>query len=211
MSKKNIVENIESSTISADTNEIDKIDNNPKTQSKTQSKKDKLDFGDEMKVGVISKGNKAKEQTIVGQKETKKKIVVKEYNELGQRLTKKGLIDKRPEQSKKNLEKSSRYKEIIAKKNEDKLNKPVLTPYAESSDSDEELEFEIETIIQPASMPPLQVQPIPFIQEEVAKRKKMDDEMFHLKQENQKLKDNFHFNKHLQRIDMMARQTKISF
>jgi len=211
MSKKNIVENIESSTISADTNEIDKIDNNPKTQSKTQSKKDKLDFGDEMKVGVISKGNKAKEQTIVGQKETKKKIVVKEYNELGQRLTKKGLIDKRPEQSKKNLEKSSRYKEIIAKKNEDKLNKPVLTPYAESSDSDEELEFEIETIIQPASMPPPQVQPIPFIQEEVAKRKKMDDEMFHLKQENQKLKDNFHFNKHLQRIDMMARQTKISF
>ena len=91
------------------------------------------------------------------------------------------------------------------------MNKPVLTPYAESSDSDEELEFEIETIIQPASMPPLQVQPIPFIQEEVAKRKKMDDEMFHLKQENQKLKDNFHFNKHLQRIDMMARQTKISF
>jgi hypothetical protein len=208
MSKKNIVEDIESSTITADTKEIDKINNKPKTQSK----KDKLDFGDEMKVGVISKGNKAKEQTIVGQKATKKRILVKEYNELGQRLTKKGEIDKRPETSKKNLEKSSRYKEILAKKAEDKLNKPVLTPYAESSDSDEELEFEIETIIQPASMPPPPIlQPIPFIQEEIAKRKKMDDEMFQLKQENQKLKDNFHFNKHLQRIDMMSRNVKISF
>lgn len=210
MSKKNIVQTIESSTIIVDTKETDKIDNKPKTQSK----KDKLDFGDEMKVGVISKGNKAKEQTIVGQKATKQRILVKQYNELGQRLTKKGEVDKRPITSKKNLEKSSRYKEIIAKKNEDKINKPVLTPYPES-DSDEELEFEIETIIQPASMPPpppiLQAQPIPFIQEEIAKRKKMDDEMFQLKQENQKLKDNFHFNKHLQRIDMMSRNVKISF
>jgi hypothetical protein len=189
----------------------EKIEENVNTTEKNQ-----IDFEQEMKTGCISKGNKPKEATIKGQKVIKTKTIVKQYNEAGQRLTKKGTIDRRAETSKLNMLNSTRYKEILAKKQEEKEknSEPVLTAIVESDDdSDDDLEFSIETVEQPDEIKP--VAPIPasnhYIENEVEKRKKMDEDMFKLKEENQKLKDGIYFNDHLQRIDRMSRIVKLKF
>jgi hypothetical protein len=69
------------------------------------------------------------------------------------------------------------------------------------------LEFSIETVDVPEEIKPFVPIPVavelpnPFIQNEIEKRKKMDDEMFKLQEENKKLKDGLYFNNHLQTID----------
>ena len=177
----------------------------------------KIDFEQEMKTGCISKGNKPKEATITGQKAVKTRTIVKEYNEKGQRLTKKGTVDRRAETSKQNMLKSARYKDILAQKQQEKKSQPILTAIVESDDSDDELEFSIETVETPEPIRPTAPVPVEipltnmYIQKELEKRKKMDEEMFKLQEENKKLKDGLYFNAHLQTIDRMARVVKLKF
>jgi hypothetical protein len=178
--------------------------------------KNKIDFEQEMKTGCISKGNKPKEATIKGQKVIKTRTIVKQYNESGQRLTKKGTIDRRAETSKLNMINSTRYKEILAKKQKEKEKKkePVLTAIVDTDDSEDDLEFSIETVEQPEEIKPIapiQAVPNEYIEKEIEKRKKMDEDMFKLKEENQKLKDGMFFNNHLQQIDRMSRIVKLKF
>jgi hypothetical protein len=190
-----------------------------KIEKSTDSKKDnKIDFETEMKTGCISKGNQPKESTITGQKAVKTRTIVKQYNEQGQRLTKKGTVDRRAETSKQNMLKSARYKDILAKKQEEKKSQPILTPIVESDDdSDDDLEFSIETVDIPeeikqvAPTPVAPPQPNPYIENEISKRKKMDEEMFKLQEENKKLRDGIYFSNHLQTIDRMARVVKLKF
>jgi hypothetical protein len=185
-----------------------------KIEKSTDSKKDnKIDFETEMKTGCISKGNQPKESTITGQKAVKTRTIVKQYNEQGQRLTKKGTVDRRAETSKQNMLKSARYKDILAKKQEEKKSQPILTPIVESDDdSDDDLEFSIETVDIPEEIKPVAPpQPNPYIENEISKRKKMDEEMFKLQEENKKLRDGIYFSNHLQTIDRMARVVKLKF
>jgi hypothetical protein len=186
-------------------------------KSDEPKKNNKIDFETEMKTGCISKGNKPKEATITGQKAVKTRTIVKQYNEQGQRLTKKGTVDKRAETSKQNMLKSARYKDILAQKQQEKKSQPILTPIVESDDSDDELEFSIETVDVPEEIRPSAPVPVavplsnPYIENEIEKRKKMDEEMFKLQEENKKLKDGLYFNNHLQNIDRMARVVKLKF
>lgn len=182
-------------------------------QKKLKIRSGGLPFGDEMEIGVISKGSRAKTKNTDNIKT--KKIIVKNYNEQGQRLTKSGKIDKRVETCIKNLEKSSHYKEIIAKKNALKNDKVVYTPIVhDTDDSDDDLNFEIETeeVEKPVENPvekPV-VNDI-LINLEIEKRKKFDEKMFNLENENKKLKDSLIFNNHLTNIDRMSRRVKILF
>ena len=179
-----------------------------KNIEKKETKTGKVQFETEMKIGLISKGKVAKETTHQDQKKkqaetvTKVKTIVKKFNEKGQRLTKKGEIDKRSETSAINI-KTSRYKALLAEK------KPKRTAYVESDESDEsDLEFTIETI-EPTE--PVVPKSTPFIEKELEKRKKMDDEMFNLTEENKKLKQGLIFNNHLQSIDRMSRTVQMRF
>lgn len=194
---KNIEDKNENSGNSSDINEeimIDKVNKKPiKNNQKKKDNLQSLTLQDEMKADCIKKSEPV--NVVV-----KKKVIVKRYNENGERITKKGTVDQRGKQGQ--IQNTSRYKEILEKKKqtEKETKKVMLTPVVEDdTDSDECLDFEIETVENP------------IIKQEVEKRQKFDEEIFKLKQENEKLKENFHLNNHLSLISGMARKTKLKF
>lgn len=167
----------------------------------------KPEFQSELEKGLItkiSKNNKSKKTVYVNAKGQR-------VNENGELLTKRGQIDKRA-LNKAIGENSKKRWQQVAEKNKNPNVKIVATV---DSDSDSEPEFEIETIapVQPV-VPVIPIQPSSseiYIKQEEEKRKKMDDEMFKLKEENSKLKSGLVFNDHLNRISHLAKSVKLKF
>lgn len=171
----------------------------------------KPEFERELENGLITKINKIK---------NKKQVYVnakgQRVNENGELLTKRGQIDKRS-LNKAVGEVSKRHWQQVAEKN--KNPNPNVKVVATVDSSDSEPEFEIETIEPPPpppSAPPPSVPPQPtrtemFIKDEEEKRKKFDEEIFKLKEENTKLKSGLVFNDHLNRISHMAKSVKLKF
>lgn len=167
----------------------------------------KPEFERELEKGLITKIPKIK---------NKKQVYVngkgQRVDESGNLLTKRGQIDKRS-LNKVVGEVSKRHWQEVAEKNKNPNVKVVATV---DSDSDSEPEFEIETIT-PTPPPPVVEPPAQptrtemFIKEEEEKRKKFDEEIFKLKEENTKLKSGLVFNDHLNRISHMAKSVKLKF
>lgn len=148
----------------------------------------------------------------VKKKRTKTKKTPPLRNEKGIKLNKDGTEDKRSA----NFYNGPLYKSILARKKEAEetpKKKVVYTPIVES-DSDTDVEFEIE-LMQPAPTP------IPveqhngtneYLKKQEAEREKMLSEQIKaMELENKKLKDDFHFNSHLNRISLSARNMKLKF
>jgi hypothetical protein len=167
----------------------------------------KPEFENELEKGLITK---------LPRKSNKKTVYVnakgQRVNENGELLTKRGQIDKRA-LNKAVGEVSKKRWQQVAEKNKNPNVKVVATV---ESDSDSEPEFEIETIQPPVPPVPVPEPPKPsstelFIKHEEEKRKKFDEEIFKLKEENTKLKSGLHFNDHLNRISHMSKSVKLKF
>ena len=168
----------------------------------------KPEFESELEKGLITKLPKIK---------NKKPVYVngkgQRVNENGELLTKRGQVDKRSLMGPNSSEKLKKRWQQVAEKNKNTNVKVVATV---DSDSDSEPEFEIETIQPPVPPVPVPEPPKPsstelFIKQEEEKRKKFDEEIFKLKEENNKLKSGLHFNDHLNRISHMAKSVKLKF
>jgi hypothetical protein len=169
----------------------------------------KPEFQSELERGLITRvGNKTK---------NKKPVYVngkgQRVDENGTLLTKRGQPDKRsnPTHSGENLKK--RWQQVA----EANKNKNVKVSATVDSESDSEPEFEIETISAPAP-PVVETPPEPtpsrtelYIKQEEEKRRKYDEEIFKLKEENSKLKTGLVYNDHLNRISHLAKSVKLKF
>ena len=140
-------------------------------------------------------------------------------DEQGNKLKKDGTIDKRGETGMKNLQKSRVYQQILENKKLKESGKvAVLTPYVESSDSETEFEtkdikLELEPEPESISAPPVSKGGTDdFIRKQEAEREKMlADQLKAMELENKKLKDSFHYNSHLNRIQSLATNVKLKF
>jgi hypothetical protein len=91
----------------------------------------------------------------------------------------------------------------------------ILSPYPESSDSETEFEtkdIKLELEPEPAPAPPVSKGTDDFIKKQEAEREKMlADQLKAMELENKKLKDSFHYNNHLNRIQSLATNVKLKF
>jgi len=158
----------------------------------------------------------------VSQKKQKKPKPIKRHarptlmDEQGNKLKKDGTIDKRGETGIKNLQKSRVYQQILEnKKLKEKEGKvAILTPYVDSSDSEAEFETkDVKLELEPESAPaPVSKGTDDFIRKQEAEREKMlADQLKAMELENKKLKDSFHYNTHLNRIQSLATNVKLKF
>jgi hypothetical protein len=137
-------------------------------------------------------------------------------DEQGNKLKKDGTIDKRGETGIKNLQKSRVYQQILENKKLKESGKvAILTPYPESSDSEAEFEtkdIKLELEPEPAPTPAVSKGTEDFIRKQEAEREKMlADQLKAMELENKKLKDSFHYNAHLNRIQTLATNVKLKF
>ena len=160
----------------------------------------------------------------VSQKKTKKPKPIKRHarpslmDEQGNKLKKDGTIDKRGETGLNNLKKSRVYQQILEnKKLKEKEGKvAILTPYVDSSDSEAEFETkDVKLELEPEPTPapaPVSKGTDDFIRKQEAEREKMlADQLKAMELENKKLKDSFHYNAHLNRIQTLATNVKLKF
>jgi hypothetical protein len=119
-------------------------------------------------------------------------------NENGIKLTKDGKEDKRSL----NYYNGPLYKSILARKKEqtEPTKKIIYTPIVES-DSDSDVEFDIVPEVQPQATKSATASISPDYQAQLQA----------MELENKKLKDDFHFNSHLNRISLSARSMKLKF
>lgn len=161
-------------------------------------------------------------------KKVEKKLIVKKrrarpslMDENGNKLKQDGTIDKRPETGMRNLQKSRVYQKILEnKKLKESVGKvAVLTPYADTSDSETEFD-EIKLEIEPEqSSPAPTATPVvkgagteEFIRKQEAERERMlAEQLKAMELENKKLKDSFHYNTHLNRIQSLSTNVKLKF
>jgi hypothetical protein len=136
----------------------------------------------------------------------------------GNKLKKDGTIDKRGEAGIKNLQKSRVYQQILENKKlkESGEKVAILTPYVDSSDSEAEFEtkdVKLELEPEPAPAPaPVSKGTDDFIRKQEAEREKMlADQLKAMEMENKKLKDSFHYNTHLNRMQSLATNVKLKF
>jgi hypothetical protein len=164
----------------------------------------------------------------VSQKKPKKPKPIKRHarstlmDEQGNKLKKDGTIDKRGETGIKNLQKSRVYQQILENKKLKESGKvAILTPYPESSDSEAEFETkDIKLELEPEPTPPatgvasggVSKGTEDFIRKQEAEREKMlAEQLKAMELENKKLKDSFHYNTHLNRIQSLATNVKLKF
>jgi hypothetical protein len=160
----------------------------------------------------------------VSQKKPKKPKPIRRHtrpslmDEQGNKLKKDGTIDKRSETGMKNLQKSRVYQQILENKKLKEQNGKVavLTPYVDSSDSEAEFETkDIKLELEPEPAPtaaPVSKGTDDFIKKQEAEREKMlADQLKAMELENKKLKDSFHYNAHLNRIQTLATNVKLKF
>jgi len=130
-------------------------------------------------------------------------------DENGNRLTKKGKIDRRGETGLINLQKSKVYQMILENKRL-KENNPVpvvSTPYVDSSDSDTEFD-QVQLQIEPEPEQLIKTQTEEFLRKKQVERER---QLETIEKENQKLKESFHYNSHLNRLQMLSTNVKLKF
>lgn len=200
--------------------EIEKQKNDPVEQKPVEKEAPQINFSKNDKDETEIK--KELDMDAVSQKKPKKVIVIKRkarpslMDEQGNKLKKDGTIDKRGETGIKNLQKSRVYQQILENKKLKESGKvAILTPYVESSDSETEFDVEgkIELEPEPAPVPaPVSKGTDDFIRKQEAEREKMlADQLKAMELENKKLKDSFHYNSHLNRIQTLATNVKLKF
>lgn len=165
--------------------------------------KDEIDIKKELSRNVIEKKAKAPRAPRPYREKPKR-------DEKGNLLRKNGEVDKRGEQGLKNLAKSRVYQQILAnKKLKEEVGKvAVYTPFVESEDSEDEIEFDIQ----------LETPPEPPKKEDLEKERKIAEalsareaQVRAMEMENKKLKDTFHFNSHLNRLQQLSTNVKLKF
>lgn len=190
------------------------MEKDPPQIKNIKNNKEQTDIEKEMTMDAISQ-NKPK-KTIALKRIRRPSLM----DEQGNKLKKDGTIDKRGETGIKNLQKSRVYQQILEnKKLKEKEGKvAILTPYVDSSDSEAEFEtkdvkLELEPEPAPASVPaPVSKGTDDFIRKQEAEREKMlADQLKAMELENKKLKDSFHYNSHLNRIQTLATNVKLKF
>jgi hypothetical protein len=200
--------------------ELKSVEKDPPQIKNIKNDKEQTDIEKELTMDAIS------------QKKPKKTIAIKRkarsslMDEHGNKLKKDGTIDKRGETGLNNLKKSRVYQQILEnKKLKEKEGKvAVLTPYVDSSDSEAEFEtkdikLELEPEPEPAPAPATGVASggvskgtDDFIKKQEAEREKMlADQLKAMELENKKLKDSFHYNTHLNRMQSLATNVKLKF
>jgi hypothetical protein len=137
-------------------------------------------------------------------------------DEQGNKLKKDGTVDRRGETGIKNLQKSRVYQQILENKKLKESGKvAILSPYPESSDSETEFEtkdIKLELEPEPEPVPPVSKGTDDFIKKQEAEREKMlADQLKAMELENKKLKDSFHYNNHLNRIQSLSTNVKLKF
>jgi len=159
----------------------------------------------------------------VSQKKPKKPKPIKRHarstlmDEQGNKLKKDGTVDRRGETGIKNLQKSRVYQQILENKKLKESGKvAILSPYPESSDSETEFETkDVKLELEPEPTPaptPASKGTEDFIRKQEAEREKMlADQLKAMEMENKKLKDSFHYNSHLNRIQTLATNVKLKF
>jgi len=160
----------------------------------------------------------------VSQKKPKKPKPIKRHarstlmDEQGNKLKKDGTVDRRGETGIKNLQKSRVYQQILENKKlkESGQKVAILSPYPESSDSETEFETkDVKLELEPEPTPaptPASKGTEDFIRKQEAEREKMlADQLKAMEMENKKLKDSFHYNSHLNRIQTLATNVKLKF
>lgn len=145
------------------------------------------------------------------------RLKARQYDDQGNLLTTKGKIDKRPQVGMENLKKSRVYQQIIAnKKLKQEVGKvAVLTPYAESDESEpefEEIKLEIEPDTPKPPPAPTMSRTEMYLKEQAELREKqLAEQIKKMETENKKLKDKFQFNSHLNRLQVMSSNVKLKF
>jgi len=169
----------------------------------------KPEFQSELERGLITRvGNKTK---------NKKPVYVngkgQRVDENGTLLTKRGQPDKRANNTHIGEITKKRWQQVA----EANKNKNVKVSATVDSESDSEPEFEIETISAPAP-PVVETPPEPapsrtelYIKQEEEKRRKYDEELFKLKEENNKLKTGLVYNDHWNRLHHLSKSVKLKF
>ena len=188
------------------------MEKDPPQIKNIKNNKEQTDIEKEMTMDAISQ-NKPK-KTIALKRIRRPSLM----DEQGNKLKKDGTIDKRGETGIKNLQKSRVYQQILEnkklKESEEKV--AILTPYVDSSDSEAEFEtkdvkLELEPEPAPAP-PPVSKGTDDFIRKQEVEREKMlADQLKAMELENKKLKDSFHYNAHLNRIQTLATNVKLKF
>jgi hypothetical protein len=190
--------------------ELKSVEKDPPQIKNIKNDKEQTDIEKELTMDAIS------------QKKPKKTIAIKRkarsslMDEHGNKLKKDGTIDKRGETGLNNLKKSRVYQQILEnKKLKEKEGKvAVLTPYVDSSDSEAEFEtkdIKLELEPEPA-IAPVSKGTDDFIKKQEAEREKMlADQLKAMELENKKLKDSFHYNTHLNRMQSLATNVKLKF
>ena len=163
-------------------------------------------------------------------KRKKRVVVVKKRDDNGNLLKKDGTIDKRPETAKKNLVNSKVYKRLL--ENQQIPKKPIVPsipkPVVED-ESDSDTDFELEEV-KPTKVIEPEPEPEPeptivvkrkvtstemYLREQEAKREReLKEQMAKMKQmeeENNKLKNRFVFNDHLNRLTHLSTTMKIKY
>ena len=165
-------------------------------------------------------------------KKKKKIVVIKKRDESGNLLKKDGTIDKRPETAKKNLVNSKVYKRLLENQQIPKKNQIVPSipkPIVEDSDSDTEFELEEEKPTKVIDIKPtVTLEPEPTIvvkrkvsstemylrEQEIKRERELQEQMAKMKsmeEENNKLKNRFVFNDHLNRMTHLSTSMKIKY
>lgn len=167
-------------------------------------------FEIELDKGIISKiTNKTQKKT--NKKPTFVNAKGQSVDENGILLTKRGKVDRR--------QANVTWKEVAER---NKTTKKVVATV--DSDSDSEPDFEIELIEPVKPVEPVKpievvkpVEPVKpsqtelYLKSEEDKRKKFDEELTKLRNENNDLKSGLHYNNHLNRISHMAKSVKLKF
>lgn len=153
--------------------------------------------------------------TPVKKTRAKKKKTPPLRNAEGIKLKKDGTVDSRSA----NFYNGPLYKAILARKKEKEDSLPpeakkkvIYTPIVES-DSEDDIEFDITPIETPVVQPNLKEEEKREKQNQVhlEQLKQIEDEKKQLAEQNKKLKDDFYFNSHLNKISLSARNMKLKF
>ena len=190
--------------------ELKPVEKDPPTIKNKIILKKEIDIETELKEDVIIK--KEAPRPIRIKRQTR--ATLKDAD--GNKLKKDGTKDRRGEVGKENLKKSRVYQQILENKKLKEQKPVVLTPYVESDDSEAEfetkdikLEYEPELV---APTPVVSKGTDDFIKKQEAEREKMlNDQLKAMEMENKKLKDSFHYNTHLNRIQSLSTNVKLKF
>lgn len=198
----------------AESKKQEEVPVSPTVNIKNDIEKEKIDIEKELQT-----------DTIVKQKQPKLKVIKRRarssiVDENGRKLKQDGTVDKRGETGLKNLQKSRVYQQILEQKKAKEKVAVTLTPYVESSDSETEFdEIKLETVeptvetVKPTVEPTVEHKGTnDFIKkQEIEREKILNEQLRAMELENKKLKDSFHYNSHLNRIQTLSTNVKLKF